>query len=83
MTGAGRFLVVTADDFGAAPEVNAAVAIAHERGILTAASLMVGAPAADEAVALAKATPSLRVGLHIVLCDGRPLLPPSEAPDLV
>ena len=45
-------LVVTADDFGAAREVNEAIEIAHTRGILTATSLMVAAPAAAEAVCL-------------------------------
>lgn len=76
-------LVVTADDFGAAREVNEAVEIAHTRGILTATSLMVAAPAAAEAVALAKRLPSLRVGLHVVLVEGRPMLPLSQIPDLV
>jgi hopanoid biosynthesis associated protein HpnK len=76
-------LVVTADDFGAAREVNEAVEIAHRDGILTATSLMVAAPAAGEAVKLAKRIPGLRVGLHIVLVEGRPILPPSQLPDLV
>jgi hopanoid biosynthesis associated protein HpnK len=44
---------------------------------------MVGAPALDDAVARVRALPSLKVGLHIVLVDGRPVLPPSEIPDLV
>ncbi|MBM3571315.1 MAG: ChbG/HpnK family deacetylase, partial [Alphaproteobacteria bacterium] len=39
-------LIVTADDFGASPAVNEAVETAHRQGILSAASLMVGAPAA-------------------------------------
>ena len=76
-------LVVTADDFGAALEVNDAVLDAHRNGILTAASLMVGAPFAADAVARARATPSLRVGLHLVLVDGRPVLPPDAVPELV
>ncbi|HEY1707559.1 MAG TPA: hopanoid biosynthesis-associated protein HpnK [Rhizomicrobium sp.] len=76
-------LVVTADDFGAATEVNEAVECAHRHGILTAASLMVAAPAARDAVRRAKAMPSLRTGLHIVLVEGRPILPPSIIPDLV
>jgi hopanoid biosynthesis associated protein HpnK len=78
-----RKLVVTADDFGAAVEVNDAVEQAHTSGILTAASLMVSAPAADDAVARAKLLPRLRVGLHIVLVEGRPTLPASAVPDLV
>jgi hopanoid biosynthesis associated protein HpnK len=76
-------LIVTADDFGLAPEVNAAVETAHRNGILTAASLMIGAPAAADAVDRARRLPSLKVGLHIVLTDGQPVLPPARLPNLV
>jgi hopanoid biosynthesis associated protein HpnK len=76
-------LVVTADDFGLAREVNEAVEEAHRDGILTAASLMVAGAAAADAVRRARAMPSLRVGLHIVLVDGRPILPAKAIPDLV
>ena len=78
-----RRLIVTADDFGAAPEVNDAVAAAHRNGILTAASLMVVGAAAGEAVALARTLPGLGVGLHLVLVEGRPMLPPPRIPALV
>ena len=78
-----RRLIVTADDFGLAVEVNQAVEAAHREGILTGTSLMVGAPAAADAVARARALPSLKVGLHVVLVDGRPVLPPAAVPDLV
>jgi hopanoid biosynthesis associated protein HpnK len=78
-----RNLVVTADDFGAAREVDEAIETAHRDGILTAASLMVGAPATEDAVARARQLPSLRVGLHIVLTDGAALLPASAVGDLV
>lgn len=78
-----RRLVVTADDFGLSPEVNEAVEQAHREGILTAASLMVSAPAAADAVARARRMPSLRVGLHLVLVEAWPTLPPSDLPDLV
>jgi hopanoid biosynthesis associated protein HpnK len=76
-------LVVTADDFGAAREINEAVEASHRDGILTAASLMVGAPATADAVERARNMPSLRVGLHLVLVDGAPVLPASQLPDLV
>jgi len=76
-------LVITADDFGAAKEVNEAVEIAHRDGILTAASLMVSAPAAADAVARAKTMPNLRVGLHLTLVDDRPTIPAAEIPGLV
>ena len=76
-------LIVTADDFGVAREVNDAVEVAHRGGVLTAASLMVSAPAAADAVERARRMPSLRVGLHLVLVDGRPVLPASAVTHLV
>jgi hopanoid biosynthesis associated protein HpnK len=76
-------LIITADDFGAAPEVNEAVEAGHRQGVLTAASLMVAAPGCADAVARAKRLPSLRVGLHLVLVEGVPKLAPSAVPDLV
>jgi|SRR6185369_11981813 hopanoid biosynthesis associated protein HpnK len=76
-------LVVTADDFGLAPEVNEAVEIAHQHGILTAASLMVAGPAAQDAVTRARKLPRLRIGLHVVLVEGAPMLPPDRVPGLV
>jgi len=83
MTTRARGLIVTADDFGAAPEVNEAVERAHREGILTCASLMVGAAAAGDAVARAKTMPKLGVGLHLVLVEGKPVLPPEQIPNLV
>ena len=78
-----KALVVTADDFGLAGEVNEAIEVAHGQGILTAASLMVNGSAVEDAVKRARRLPSLRVGLHLVLVDGRPALPPGKIPDLV
>ena len=76
-------LILTADDFGLAVEVNMAVALAHRAGRLSCASLMVTAPAAEDAVARARAMPDLGVGLHLTLVEGRPALPASQIPDLV
>lgn len=78
-----RRVIVTADDFGLAIPVNEAVEIAHGEGILGGASLMVGGEAAEDAVERARRLPRLRVGLHVVLVDGRPCLPPAQVPDLV
>lgn len=85
MSGArpGPGLIITADDFGLHDSVNQAVARAHREGVLAAASLMVGAPAAAAALACARACPGLRVGLHLVLADGAPILPARLLPDLL
>ena len=77
-----RRLIVTADDFGLSPEVNAAVERAHREGVLTSASLMVGERAAPEAIEVARRNPRLAVGLHLTLTDGAPVLPPERLPAL-
>jgi hopanoid biosynthesis associated protein HpnK len=76
-------VIFTADDFGLSESVNEAVERAHRDGILDAASLMVAGPAADDAVRRANTSPSLRVGLHLVVIEGPAVLPPGEIPDLV
>jgi len=43
----------------------------------------VGADAAADAITRARSLPSLAVGLHLVVVDGRPLLPAASIPDLV
>jgi predicted glycoside hydrolase/deacetylase ChbG (UPF0249 family) len=58
--------------------VNRAVAELHRAGVLTSATLMARAPAAEEAIEIALATPSLRVGCHVVLVDGEPALSPTR-----
>ena len=76
-------LILTGDDFGASQRANAAIIRAHTDGVLTAASLMVTGSAVVEAVVLARAHPGLRVGLHLVLVDGRSALEPDRLPGLV
>ncbi len=75
-------LIVTADDFGASREVNEAVELAYREGVLRAASLMPAASGAEDAIRRARANPGLRVGLHLVLVEGRPALPARELPHL-
>jgi hopanoid biosynthesis associated protein HpnK len=79
----GPGLIITADDFGLHASVNRAVERAHREGVLSAASLMVAGPAAGDALARARACPGLRVGLHLVLADGKSTLPQRAIPDLV
>lgn len=82
-TKAARRLIVSADDFGMSPGINAGIVRAHRNGILTDAGLMVNGAAFEEAVALAREHPSLSIGLHLVLVQGGATLPPSEIPSLV
>jgi hopanoid biosynthesis associated protein HpnK len=78
-----KSLIVTGDDFGLSLKVNEAIEEAHRQGVLTTASLMMGANATVDAVDRARRLPTLKVGLHLVLVDGVSLLSPREIPDLV
>ncbi len=69
-------LVVNADDFGFTPDVNRGIVAAHREGILTATTLMANGAAFDDAVRLARETPALDIGCHLVLISGRSLVPP-------
>jgi hopanoid biosynthesis associated protein HpnK len=78
-----KTVTFSADDFGLSEAVNEGIERAHRDGVLQAASLMVAAPAAADAVRRARANPSLRVGLHLVVIEGPAVLPPGEIPGLV
>jgi chitin disaccharide deacetylase len=73
-----RTLIVNADDFGFTRDVNQGIVEAHQRGILTAATLMATGAAFDDAVRLAHANPTLDIGCHLVLV-GQPPYPPTIA----
>jgi predicted glycoside hydrolase/deacetylase ChbG (UPF0249 family) len=62
---AQRYLIINADDFGQSHSVNSGIIEAHERGIVTSASLMVRWSAAAEAAAYSRQHPNLSLGLHI------------------
>ena len=53
------------------------------RGVLRSTSLMIGAAARDDAIARARAHPTLDVGVHLTLVEERPVLAPADVPTLV
>lgn len=74
-----RLLVVNADDFGLSRGVNEGILEAHTDGIVTSTSLMVLAPAAEEAASLVREHPELSVGLHFVEDGAVDLDDPAQA----
>ncbi|HMK21296.1 MAG TPA: ChbG/HpnK family deacetylase, partial [Terriglobales bacterium] len=78
-----RRLIVNADDFGLTPGVNRAIAEAHQRGIVTSATLMANSESFDDAIRMAKASPHWSIGCHVVLLDGSPLMDPDRLGSLV
>ncbi len=77
-----RRLIVNADDFGFTAGVNRAIVEAHTHGIVTSSTLMANGRAFDDAVRLAKNTPSLGLGCHVVLIDGQPILDAKKLPSI-
>lgn len=73
-----RQLVVNADDLGWSRSINRGIVEAHVDGIVTSASLLVTARAFDDAVELARTTPTLSLGVHLNFYRGEPVLDPSR-----
>ncbi|MCT6837537.1 MAG: ChbG/HpnK family deacetylase, partial [Bifidobacteriales bacterium] len=69
-TSTQRRVIFSADDFGMSVEVNEAIEEAHRKGLLSTASLMVAAPAFEDALRRAQRMPDLRLGLHLVAIEG-------------
>lgn len=80
---ARKQLVVNADDFGFTPDVNQGIVEAHQRGILTATTLMANGAAFDDAVRRAAETPTLDIGCHLVLIGGESLVTGRALPQSV
>lgn len=73
-----RTILITADDFGWTDGQNLAVARGAAVGTLHRASLLANGAGFAEATAIAAEHPNLGVGVHLTLCEGRPLLPPER-----
>ena len=78
-----RRLLVVGDDLGLAPGVNAGIAAAYRDGILTSASLLANTPYFEDTLALARDLPGLKIGIHLTLVAGKPLLSAAEIPSLL
>ena len=71
-------LIFHGDDFGLTPGINQGIIRAFKEGLLTSTSLIAGGEAAEEAISLAKENPGLDMGIHLVLCDEKPVLPAED-----
>jgi predicted glycoside hydrolase/deacetylase ChbG (UPF0249 family) len=62
---ASKYVIFNADDFGYSRGINRGIIDAHERGVVTSATLIVNAPATADAVVHARRHAQLSVGLHV------------------
>ena len=74
-----RRLIFNADDFGFTRDVNEGIVEAHQHGVLTATTLMANGDAFEHAIACARETPSLDVGVHLVFVQGESVSKPGRA----
>jgi hopanoid biosynthesis associated protein HpnK len=76
-------VIVHADDFGLTEKINEGILLAHINGILTSTSIMANGQAFEDAVSIARSTPTLDVGIHLTLIEERSLLNAEEVPTLL
>jgi len=76
-------LIVNADDWGWSDGVNRGIAEAHRNGIVTSASVLANGTAFLAALELARAMPSIGVGVHLNLSDGAPAAEPETVTSLL
>ncbi len=75
-------LIVNADDFGLTAGVNRAVAELTGDGALRSATLMASGRQFDHAIDVARASPGLAIGCHVVFVDGTASAAPDRIPSL-
>lgn len=67
-------VIVHADDFGETVEITEGICVAIEAGVVTSTTVMVNMPGTPEALRrLPQLTRQASFGLHLNLCEGRPL----------
>jgi predicted glycoside hydrolase/deacetylase ChbG (UPF0249 family) len=79
----GIQLIVNADDFGMSIGITDGICLAHRYGLVTSTSMIVNLPAADYALGRLDDVQNLGVGIHLNVCQGRPILPRQQVRSLV
>lgn len=78
-----RYLIVNADDFGLSTGVNRGIMAAYRAGAITSTTVMTNTPGFAGAAQLARRHPTLKVGLHFNITEGRPVTNPQSISSLV
>src|ERR1700733_1674189 len=76
-------LIINADDFGMSQEVNEGTKKGIEQGIITSVSVMANMPFFEDAVRFLRKHPKVSVGLHFNITEGKPLILPKDAINLI
>ncbi|NWG33643.1 MAG: carbohydrate deacetylase [Chloroflexi bacterium] len=77
-------LIINSDDYGRTLDISRGIREAHLNGVVTSTTCMMNIPTTAEDIRMAlQETPSLGLGVHLVLTMGKPLLPRETVPSLV
>lgn len=76
-------VIVNGDDLGMSPGINQAIQQLHEQGRLNSASIMANTPWSAEAFTFARQATGLRLGIHLNLSTGKPMLAADQVATLV
>ena len=68
-----KLAIVNADDLGFSQGTTDGIVRAHRDGIVTSTTIIANGPAAEAAAGQIGALPGLGVGVHLNVCQGRPL----------
>lgn len=78
-----KTLVINADDFGLTDGVSEGIIRCIEEGVLTTTSAMMCVAGSQDRVAAGRKALTGRIGLHLQLTSGQPILDPQKIPSLV
>jgi predicted glycoside hydrolase/deacetylase ChbG (UPF0249 family) len=78
-----QYLIINADDLGHPAGTVEAIGTLFEAGVVTSASAMTNMADWPQAAALLREHPEWDAGVHLVMNDGRPVLPAAEVPTLI
>ena len=81
---AEKFLIITADDFGASKNINEGIEIAADKRAITAISVLANFPESiGELKQLSLDHPDIGIGVHLNIITGKPVLDARQIPSLV
>ena len=82
--GMERFLIITADDFGASKNINEGIEIAADQNVITAISVLSNfRESLPELKQLSENHPNIGIGVHLNIITGKPILGAEQVPSLV
>lgn len=79
-----KLLIITADDFGAADNINEGIKLAADKGVITSISVL--SNFTESLICLeqiSESHPEISIGVHLNITTGKPLLSPDQIPTLV